>query len=143
MDLSINREKTHIVKLREPGACLDFLGYSFRYERDRFGRSKRFLNRVPSAGACAREREKIRGMVNAKRGHVPIPDLIEEVNDQLRGWASYFGHGRSRPAFRHMNWFVLERMVKHLQRRSQRPYRPPKGVSWYEHLHKQLGLLLL
>ena len=28
MDLSINREKTHIVKLREPGACLDFLGYS-------------------------------------------------------------------------------------------------------------------
>ncbi len=88
MDLSINREKTHIVKLREPGASLDFLGDSFRYERDQFGRAKRFLNRVPSAGACAREREKIRGMVNAKRRFVPIPDLIEEVNDQLRGWAS-------------------------------------------------------
>ena len=143
MGLRINREKTRIVKLKEPGASLDFLGYSFRYEQDKFGRQKRFLNVVPSAGACARERKKIRGMVNAKRCFMPIPDLIEEVNAQLNGWAAYFGQGRSRPAFRRMNWFVFERMVRHLRRRSQRPYRPPAGVSWYSHLYKQLGLVQL
>ena len=70
MGLSINRKKTRVIKLREPGACLDFLGYSFRYERDKFGRPKRFLNRVPSAKACAREREKLREMISAERGFV-------------------------------------------------------------------------
>jgi len=60
MGLEINREKTRIIKLSEPGASLEFLGYSFRYEADRYGRAKRFLNRVPSAQACAREREKLR-----------------------------------------------------------------------------------
>lgn len=143
MGLRINREKTRIVKLKDAGACLDFLGYSFRYERDKFGRHRRFLNMVPSAGACAREREKIRGMVNAKRCFVPIPELIEEVNAQLQGWAAYFGQGRSRPAFRHMNWYVFQRMRRHLRRRSQRSYHPPDGVSWYAHLYKQLGLVQL
>ena len=143
MELEINRKKTRIVKLEESGESLDFLGYSFRFEPDKFGRPKRFLNRVPSAGACARERDKIRGMVNKKQCFVPIPDLIEEVNGQLTGWANYFNKGRSRPAFRRMNWFVLQRMVQHLQRRSQRPYRPPEGVSWYTHFYKQLGLVQL
>ena len=32
--LEINREKTRVVDLREEGASLDFLGYTFRYDRD-------------------------------------------------------------------------------------------------------------
>jgi len=48
MGLTINREKTRIIKLSEPGASLDFLGYSFRYEPDRYGRAKRFLNWAPA-----------------------------------------------------------------------------------------------
>jgi len=143
MGLEINRHKTRIVKLETAGASLDFLGYRFRYERDKYGRPKRFLNRVPSPAACARERDKIREIVNKKRCFTPIPKLIEEVNQQLIGWANYFGNGRSRPALRRMNWFVQQRMVRHLKRRSQRPYHPPDGVSWYAHLYKQLGLVQL
>lgn len=143
MGLEINRDKTRIVKLETAGASLDFLGYRFRFEPDKFGRPKRFLNRVPSPAACARERDRIREIVNKKRCFTPIPKLIEEVNQQLSGWANYFGNGRSRPAFRRMNWFVLERMIRHLKRRSQRPYRPPEGVSWYAHLYQQLGLMQL
>ncbi len=143
MGLTINREKTRVVNLKDSGASLDFLGYSFRYERDQFGRAKRFLNLVPSAKACARERDTLRGLVNAKHCYVPIPQLIREVNQQLTGWSSYFNKGRSRPAFRRMNWFVFQRMVGHLRRRSQRPYRPPAGKSWYAHLYQQLGLVQL
>ena len=143
MGLSINRDKTRVVNLTQPGASLDFLGYSFGYERDHFGRAKRFLNMVPSAKACARERARIRELVHAGRSFVPITRLLEEVNLQLSGWAAYFNKGRSRPAFRHMNWFVLQRMVRHLKRRSQRPYHPPAGTSWYQHLHQQLGLVQL
>jgi RNA-directed DNA polymerase len=143
MGLEINRDKTRLVQLETAGACLDFLGYRFRFEPDKFGRPIRFLNCVPSPAACARERDRIRELVNHTRCFLPIPKLIEEVNQQLNGWANYFGHGRSRPALRRMNWFVLQRMVRHLRRRSQRPYRPPEGVSWYAHLYKQLGLVQL
>ncbi len=64
MGLEINRDKTRIVKLETAGASLDFLGFRFRFEPDKFGRPKRFLNRVPSPAACARERDKIREIVN-------------------------------------------------------------------------------
>ena len=143
MGLEINRDKTRIVMLESAGASLDFLGYRFRFEPDKFGRPIRFLNCVPSPAACARERDRIREIVNKKRCFTPIPKLIGEVNRQLSGWANYFGHGRSRPALRRINWFVLQRMIRHLKRRSQRPYRPPEGVSWYAHLYQQLGLVRL
>jgi RNA-directed DNA polymerase len=143
MGLVINRGKTRIITLKKEGASLDFLGYTFRYERDKFGRNKRFLNMVPSAKACAREREAIRGIINTRSSFVPIPELIERANRQLRGWSAYYNKGRSRPALRAMNWFVFRRVVKHLKRRSQRPYRPPEGVSWYDHVYKKLGLVQL
>ena len=38
--LEINREKTRVVNLREEGASLDFLGYTFRYDRDLKGRGR-------------------------------------------------------------------------------------------------------
>jgi RNA-directed DNA polymerase len=143
LGLQINRDKTRILQLRDEGERLDFLGYSFRYEKDKFGRNKRFLNKIPSSKACAREREAIRAIINKKRCFVPIPIVIEQVNQQLKGWAGYFRHGRSRPAFRAMNWYVTARIIKHLKRRSQRPYRPPAGVSWYQHIYQNLGLLTL
>lgn len=143
MGLEVNRDKTRTVRLKAQGASLDYLGYRYRYEPDKLGRAKRYLNLAPSPSACARERESIREMVNKQRCFVPIPTLVEEVSQQLRGWARYFDQGRSRPAFRRMNWYVQQRLVRHLKRRSQRPYRPPAGVSWYAHLYQQLGLVQL
>ncbi len=59
MGLEVKRGKTRTVWLRDPGASLDVLGYTFRYERDHYGRSHRFLNMVPRAKACGRQREAI------------------------------------------------------------------------------------
>ncbi len=42
--LKINREKTRIIDMREEGQTLDFLGYSFRHDRDLYGRGKRYWN---------------------------------------------------------------------------------------------------
>ena len=38
LGLEINREKTRVVNLQEEGASLDFLGFTFRYDRDLQGR---------------------------------------------------------------------------------------------------------
>jgi RNA-directed DNA polymerase len=74
---------------------------------------------------------------------VPIPDLIAQLNDQLTGWAGYFSKGYPRKSYRGMNWFVRQRLIKHLKRRSQRPYRPQKGETWHQHLYENLGLMQL
>src|SRR5271166_4122717 len=51
MGLEINREKTRVVNLSEKQAHLDFLGYTFRYDRDWKGRGHHYLNIVPSKKA--------------------------------------------------------------------------------------------
>jgi RNA-directed DNA polymerase len=64
--LEINREKTRVVDLREPGASLNFLGYTFRYDRDRKGRNRKYLNVFPSSKAVQREREKLHEMTKSR-----------------------------------------------------------------------------
>jgi len=148
MGLTINRDKTKIVKLHEPKAVLNFLGYSYRYDKDLRGRDKCYLNLFPSKEDCARRREKVRHKLQPKTSYVPIPKLIEELNHQLTGWAGYFSKGYPRKSYprksyREINCFVQQRLINHLKRRSQRPYRPQKGESWYHHLYRKLGLVQL
>jgi RNA-directed DNA polymerase len=140
--LEINREKTRVVELREEGASLNFLGYTFRYDRDLKGRGQRFLNVFPSKKAVQREREKLHEMTNSHQCFKPIPILIGELNRHLQGWANYFSFGYARGVYWEIDWFVRSRLIRHLQRRSQRPYHPPKGEAWYTHL-KRLGLVCL
>jgi RNA-directed DNA polymerase len=142
MGLEINREKTRVVDLQQRGESLDFLGYTFRYDRDLKGRDKQYLNVCASKKALARERESLREKTGPKQCFKPVPMLIEEINRHLAGWSNYFRYGYPRKAFRQINRFVRSRLVVHLKRRSQRPFRPPEGVTFYEHLNK-LGLVYL
>jgi RNA-directed DNA polymerase len=140
--LMVNREKTRTVKLREPGASLNFLGYTFRYDRDRNGGNWRYLNLCPSSKSMQRERDKLRELTGPDRCFLPIPALVAQINVHLRGWGNYFGLGYPRKAFRQINRFVQERLERHLKRRSQRPFRVTGGTSWYAQL-KRLGLQAL
>ena len=142
LGLEINREKTRVVNLKEKGASLDFLGFTFRYYDDLTGQGWRYLNVSPSAKAMKKEREKLREMTGASQCYVPLPTLIRSLNRHLDGWANYFRFGYPRMAFREINWYVRDRLRQHLRRRSQRPFRPPEGSSYYGHLHT-LGLRYL
>jgi RNA-directed DNA polymerase len=86
----------------------------------------------PPAKALQAQREALREMISARQSHVPESHLIQRVNRQLRGWANFFSFGYPRKAKRAMNWYVRSRLIKHLHRRSQRPFRPPKGRSFSE-----------
>lgn len=132
--LTINREKTRVVNLDQPGASLTFLGFTMRYARDLYGRDRRYLNVTPSAKALARARAKIRELTDASQTNRPIGWLIGDVNRWLRSWATYYRHGYPRQAFRELNWYVETRLVRHLRRRSQRRYRPPEGRTFYAEL---------
>jgi len=140
--LAINRAKTRVVKLREAQASLDFLGYTFRYERDLQGRPWQYLNVRPSKSALARERAKLRELTGPGVAFKPLTSLVWELNRHLGGWAQYFSYGYPRQALRAINSYVRSRLAVHLRRRSQRRYRPPMGVSLDARLG-QLGLVYL
>ncbi len=139
MGLEINRDKTRVVDLKQRGASLDFLGYTFRHDRDRFGRSNRYLNVFPSKKALMKERAALRAMTSSRMCFKPIPDLIQQLNRNLQGWANYFSFGYPSEAYRDLNYYTQQRLQIHLHRRSQRPYKAPKTHSLYAHF-RQLGL---
>lgn len=143
LKLEINRDKTRVVDLREDKASLDFLGYTFRLDRDLYGSGRRYLNVEPSKKSLQRERDAITALTDRSQGCTPIPRLIARINRQLKGWANYFSYGYPRRAFRKINWHAGYRLANHLKHhRSQRAYRLPEGASYYEHLQR-LGLEFL
>jgi RNA-directed DNA polymerase len=138
LGLSINREKTKVVNLHL-AESLDFLGFTFRYDRDLYGSDKTYLNVTPSKKSLKRARDAIREKTGKKKCFKPTPEVVKDLNTFLRGWSGYFDHGYPRKAFRDLSHYTRKRMVTHLNRRSQRKYHRPKDMSHYEHLQK-LGL---
>jgi RNA-directed DNA polymerase len=142
MGLEINREKTQVIDLKQKGASLDFLGFTFRYEPDHFGHGHQYLNVGPSKKALKRERAKLHELTSGPARSVPIPVLIGNLNRHLKGWANYFRYGYPRRAFDQINEHVQVCLRQNLRRRSQRPFRPPEGVTDYANFQR-LGLKLL
>ena len=93
----------------------------------------------PSAKAVQKEREKLHEMTNSHQCFKPIPVLIGELNRHLRVWVHYFSIGYPTSVYCEIDRYIQCRLIQHLQRRSQRPYRPPQGESWLGHLAR-LGL---
>jgi RNA-directed DNA polymerase len=137
MGLEINREKTRLVELKQEGASLDFLGFTFRRDRSHLGPGH-YWNLYPSDKSLEREQVKLKELTSGRRSYWPIPMLIGHLNQHLRGWANYFRLGYPSRAFAKINHYVQVRLWQHLKRRSQRPYRIPMGVSAYQH-YQQLG----
>jgi RNA-directed DNA polymerase len=140
--LMVNRTKTRVVRLSAEGASLDFLGFTFRYDRDRLGRDQRYLNVGPSTRALRRLREKLRALTSASAKR-SLTATVGEVNTLLRGWSSYFRYGYPRRAFRAVNYSVQVRFRCFLRNRSQRRSRPfRQGESQHAGLQRY-GLLYL
>ena len=136
LGLTVNRTKTQVVRVNAPGGSLTFLGFTLRYDRDRFGRDRRYLNVFPSKRALARLREKLRGLTRASATR-SLSETIAAVNTLLRGWAAYFQYGYPRHIFRAVNRHLQVRFRCFLRNRSQRRSRPfRRGESLYAGLHR-------
>ena len=135
LGLTINREKTSVVCLNQKGESLDFLGYTFRWDRDLLGRHHRYLNMFPSAKSVSRVREKIKAQ--CRWSSRPLWEAVDDLNRMLRGWRQYFGHGYPRQAFRDVNWYVMQCLTRWLRHKSQRRCRPFRvGESIYRGIRR-------
>jgi hypothetical protein len=79
-------------------------------------------------------------MISNRQQHIPVTELIEQLNRHLRGWKNYYGKWHCGAAMKRINWQVENRLRKHLRRRSQRPWRIPKGSTLMAQLRVPLSL---
>jgi len=136
LQLTMNRTKTRVVRLGDPGTSVDFLGFTLRFLRDRHGRAHRYLAVGPSARASQRLREKVRAQIGCGFNG-SLAAAIAAVNALLRAWKPYFAYGYPQVAFRDLNHFTRERFGRFLRHRSQRRARPfRRGETLYAGLHR-------
>jgi RNA-directed DNA polymerase len=129
LGLKLNREKTRIVDLKRPESSLEFLGYTFRFDRDLAGRGHRYLFWGASRASLQRAKARLRELTDVSHCYKPLPRLCGEVTRFLRGWGQYFSAGYPRRGYHELNNYVGLRLLCHLRRRSQRPYKLPAGAK--------------
>ena len=129
LGLKINRDKTRIYEVKTSENGLDFLGYNFRLTLAPHGPKRRYWRVAPSKKSVQRETAQLRAMISNRQQHIPITELIGQLNLHLRGWKNYYGKWHCGAAMRRINWHLENRLRRHLRRRSQRPWRIPEGST--------------
>lgn len=142
LGLTLNEDKTRVVRLRPGGDAVDFLGFTIRVAPSRYHEGV-FSVLTPSGESVTRGMRKVSELTDSRYGRLPAKVVVANVNDFLRGWSGYFRHGYAGTALRKMDWHAQQRLQRHLKRRSQRPYRRPKDETWYQHLYGRMGLIRL
>jgi len=140
MGLTLNKEKTRIVNLRESGASFDFVSYTFRFDQARRGRGS-YLNLFPSKKALARRRLKVKALTQRRSGGT-LQSVVCELNRQLLNWGRYFCMGYPSTSFSALDGYTLMRMVRFAETRSQRPMKRPDGLTHYAWM-REVGLIRL
>lgn len=140
LNLTINKEKTKIVKVRPYEDELCFLGYSFRFDRDIKGRSHHYLNMQPSKKSIKAIKAKIKESTSGKKACIPLSKVIEHVNRITRGWKNYFNLGYPKMAFHEINHYLQIRMDTVLWQKSQRKMEIRRGGESQYYALKRWGL---
>jgi group II intron reverse transcriptase/maturase len=129
LELSLKPAKTRVVHLTEGGEGLDFLGFHHRWVRSRGPRSRHitYLARWPSRHAMQHARERIRQLTLRERSGLPVEDVVQDINQFLRGWANYFRYGNSSPSFDAIMLHSVRRLSLLVAKRHQRK----SGYGWW------------
>ena len=132
MGLTVNREKTKVLDLDAERSSLVFLGYEFRKVRDRlFGTGRRYLHFGPSSKSVKRVCREVHELTHSRNVLLPVETVVERVNRLLKGWGAFYSVGYPSRVFRKVNHYVLKRMARFLNRKSQRCYRLKFADTYY------------
>ena len=120
MKLQLNEEKSRVVFAQEES--FDFLGHTFRYSDDLYGRPVKYWNVEPSKKSQKKVRQKIREYLS-KNSHKAPEILVDDLNAILRGWINYFTiEGVTYPdkAKRNLRYYLGIKLRRYYKRKSQR-----------------------
>jgi group II intron reverse transcriptase/maturase len=136
--LELSAEKTRIIpfsRFNQPGkTSFDFLGFEFRWGKDRKGRP--LVKKRTAPKKLRKSLERFKEWCKKSR-NLRLPELFKLLNSKLRGYYQYYGvigNFRSLQQFFHR---VMLLLMKYLNRRSQRP--SYNGVE-FSQLLEQFGI---
>lgn len=130
MELQLNEEKTR--RLKATDTPFDFLGFTFRYDKDRHGRGSRYWNIVPSVKSENKVRENIRAYLSVS-GHYAAPKVAVGLNSITQGWLNYFdipGVSYAAKSKRNLRFYLMEKLDRYYRRKSQRGSRLHGKQAW-------------
>jgi RNA-directed DNA polymerase len=139
MALKLNQDKTQVLDARQQS--FEFLGFSFL--RQRSSKSGKMIALVePSRKSEQRFRDEVRSLTARWTHCSPQHEIVEGVNQYVRGWVNYFHLHNSTRVFTRQRFFLEQRMRKYLQKRRQR--RGNGMMQWpASRLYKELGLCVM
>jgi RNA-directed DNA polymerase len=141
--LVVNREKTRLLDMGADKSALVFLGYEFRYVRDRrYHTGRKYLEWCPSNKSVKSVCRKIKEETMRRKLLLPVEEVVKRLNLVLDGWGRYFKCGYPSRRFAKVNEYVRYRLHKFLNRKSQRRYRL-KYAETYCGEYQRLGLIVL
>lgn len=120
MKLTLNKEKSRVLNAREKP--FDFLGFTFRNDKDIYGRKMKYWNIIPSEKSMKKVRTKIKEYLG-ENGHKSPENISRGLNMITRGWLNYFTIGNvsyPQKAKRKLRYYLMEKLQRYYRRKSQR-----------------------
>jgi RNA-directed DNA polymerase len=120
MELTLNRDKTHVTRAIEG---FDFIGFNFvKRKSPRSGKNTIYMFPAKSAQQKMRNRLKY---LTSRRAPISPEAFVAMVNPIVMGWVNYFRHTNASQAFRGLQRFVNIRFRRYLTQRSK-----GRGFGW-------------
>jgi group II intron reverse transcriptase/maturase len=141
LGLLLNETKTKTVDAWVES--FDFLGFEIRMRRSpRSG--KRYPHVQPGKRAVKRIKAKLSELSGRNLTPIPLPVLVQRLNQMLRGWSGYFHYRNCTKVFGDVRWHAEERLRTHLRKRHKVRIRY-FGYSRFPNnvLYKRCGLFKL
>lgn len=133
--VQMNKEKTKEVTLKE-GGCFSFLGFDFRLNRNREGKS--YVSKTPRKKKCKEIGKKVKAALKTN-WNKPLNEVIQIINTIIRGWVNYFRIGNSNSTFNKVRNYIEKKVRRFVMRRKKL-----KGFGWKwwsrEEIYQKWGL---
>jgi len=141
LGLTINESKTSLKDARRERFA--FLGYSFgpHYPYKRKPGVRLDMSASPSKKSVQQLKDKV-GKLLVPDNTDPWPEVRDDLNRSLRGWATYFNLGSPVVAFRSVDHYVRECVRAFLARRHKVAGRGTRRFTW-DVIHQDRGVLCL
>jgi len=135
LQVQMNEEKTKVANLKE-GEYFSFLGFDFRLNKNREGRS--YVSKTPRTKKRIEIGKKVKAVLKAN-WNKPMKEVICSVNEVIRGWVNYFRIGNSNSTFNKVRDDVEKKVRKFVMKRKKL-----KGFGWKrwsrEEIYQKWGL---
>jgi RNA-directed DNA polymerase len=128
MDLTINREKTHVTRVTDG---FEFIGFNcVKRKSPSSGENTIYIFPAKSTQQKIRNRLKY---LTSRRAPISPKAFVDMVNPIVTGWVNYFRHTNASHAFRGLQRFVNIRFHRYLTQRSK-----GRGFGWKRYPNSKL-----